>query len=236
MNDKHMKETIYLVKQEIAKKTERTHISFWEFLKMQIRFVGWRIWVVQVIAVGVICLCMTSFFGKYYMENPRYLLRMLMILAIVVLMTAIPFSYRSIRYCMQEVEAVTYISSVRLLLARLFIVAIGDAVLLGSIYILAITNSVVSKMLVFFCLAIPFLMVGNGCLFMMRHLRPKQYLQGSMGLCIGMIGLLLYKGLWMQDVFQNGWYGLLISSLLTILCIYQIWNLQDSSYTELQIL
>ena len=235
MSDKHMKETICLVKKEIVRKAERRRLFFWGFLKMQMRFVGWKIWTMQGIILGLIYLLMTDFFGKYYMENPGFLRKLLMVLAIVVLMTAIPFSYRSVHYRMQEVEAVTYVSSVRLLMARLLILAIGDGVLLGSIYAIAIVNSVMPKMLIFLCLSLPFLTVCNGCLFMAGHLQSKYFPQGCAGLCTAMIGLVLHKGLWLENLFQNGLYGLLVSGLLVILCIYQIWNMQDSSYTELQI-
>lgn len=235
MENDHMQETICLVKKEIVRKAKRRHLSFWGFLKMQMRFVGWKIWTLQGIILGFIYLFMSDFFGKYYMENPGFLIKLLMVLAIVVLMTAIPFFYRSIYCRMQEVEAVTYVSSVRLLMARLLIVAIGDGVLLGSVYAIAIVNSVMPKLLIFLCLSLPFLTVCNGCLFMAGHLKPKHFLHGSIGLCMVTIGLLWYKGRWLESLFQNGVYGLLISGLLTILCIYQIGNMQDFSYTELQI-
>lgn len=236
MNDKHMKETICLVKKEISRKAERKHIPFWQFLKIQMRFVGWKIWTLQAIILGAIYFCMAEFFGKYYMENPGRLLKLLMVLAIVVLMTAIPFVYRSIRYRMQEIEAVTYVSSLRLLVARLLIVAVGDGVLLVNIYVIACVNSVLSNMIIFLCLSIPFLTVCNGCLFMVGHLKPKHFLQGSMGLCTAMIGVFLYKGLWLEKLFQDRLYGLLISVALVLLCIYQIWKMHNSSYVELQII
>lgn len=235
MRANHMKETVYLVKNEIVKKAKRRRLSFWEFLKTQIRFIGWKIWTMQTIILGMIYLCMTEFFIKYPMEDQGYLIKLLMVLAIVVLMTAIPFLYRSIRYRMQEVEAATYVSSVRFLMARLIIIAIGDGVLLGSIYIMAIANAVMPKMIIFLCLSVPFLIACNGCLFMVAHLKPKHFLQGSIGLCMAMIEVFLHKGLWMEKLFQNGINGLLINGLLMLLCIYQIWKIKDSSYMELQI-
>ena len=235
MRTNHMKETVYLVKNEIVKKAKRRRLSFWEFLKTQIRFIGWKIWMMQMMVLGIIYLCMTKFFGKYPMKDQGYLIKLLMVLAIVVLMTAIPFLYRSIRYRMQEVEAATYVSSVRFLMARLIIIAIGDGVLLGSIYIITIANAVMPKMIIFLCLSIPFLTACNGCLFMVGHLKPKHFLQGSIGLCMAMIEVFLHKGLWMEKLFQNGIYGLLINGLLMLLCIYQIWKIQDSSYMESQI-
>ena len=100
MRTDHMNETIYLVRKEIDKKAERKRLSFWQFLKTQIRFIGWKIWMMQLVLLGVVYACMTGFFEKYYREHPEDLPRLLMILAIIVLMTAIPFLYRSIRYRM----------------------------------------------------------------------------------------------------------------------------------------
>lgn len=236
MKDDHMKETIYLVRKEIIKKAERKRCSFWGFLKTQIRFVGWKIWTIQAIILSIIYWGMTEYFGKYYMENPVFLLKLLMILAIAVSMTAIPFLYRSICYRMQEVEAATYVSSVKLLMSRLFIVAVGDGVLLGSIYGIASLHSVLPKMMIFLCLNISFLVICNGYLFMLSHLKPDHFLKGSIGICMVLGVLFLYKGYWLVNLFQNGLCGVLISVLLMMLCIYQIWKIQNSSYTELQLL
>ena len=235
MNTDHMKETIFLARKEIAKKAQRERISFWQFLKIQIRFIGWKIWLMQGIVLGGIYACMTGFFEKYYTEHPEDLPRLLMILAIIVLMTAIPFLYRSIRYRMQEIESVTYVSSVRLMMSRLFIIAVGDSVILASMYVMASSNSIIPKMLLFLCLSIPFFAACNGCLYMVGHLKSEYFLHGSIGLCLAMIGLFLYKGVWLELLFQNGIYGLLLCVLLILLCIYQIWNMQESSYAELQI-
>ena len=235
MRTDHMNETIYLVRNEIAKKAERKRMSFWQFLRTQVRFIGWKIWMMQLMVLGVVYTCMTGFFEKYYTEHPEDLPRLLMILAIIVLMTAIPFLYRSIRCRMQEIESVTYVSSVRLMMARLFIIAVGDSVILGSMYVMAISNSIIPKMLLLLCLSIPFFAACNGCLYMMGHLKPEHFMQGSIGLCLVMIGLFLYKGAWLEVIFQNRIYGLLLWVLLMMLCIYQIWNMQKSSYTELQI-
>lgn len=235
MRTDHMNETIYLVRKEITKKAERKRVSFWQFLKTQIKFIGWKIWMMQLVVLGVIYACMTGFFEKYYTEHPEDLPRLLMVLAVIVLMTAIPFLYRSIRYRMQEIESATYVSSVRLMMARLFIIAVGDGVILGSMYVMAIFSSIIPKMLLFLCLSIPFFAACNGCLYMVGHLNPEHFMQGSIGFCMAMIGLFLYKGAWLELLFQNGIYGLLLCVLLMILCIYQIWNMQESSYTEPQI-
>lgn len=235
MNTDHMKETIFLARKEIAKKAQRERISFWQFLKIQIRFIGWKIWLMQGIVLGGIYACMTGFFEKYYVDHTEDLPKLLMVFATVVLMTAIPFLYRSIRYGMQEIESVTYVSSLRLMMARLLIIAIGDSMMLASIYVMAISNSILSKMVLFLCLGIPFFVACNGCLFMIGHLKPEYFLQGSIGLCAAMIGLFLYKGVWLEVLFQNGIYGIIICGLLMILCIYQIWDMQNSSYVELQI-
>lgn len=235
MRDDHMKETICLVKKEIEKKAQRNRLSFWQFLKTQIRFIGWKIWIIQMILQGIIYVCMKKFFGKYYLEHPEDLPKIVMVWAIVVLMTAIPFLYKSYQHKMQEIEAVTYVSSARLMIARLFIVGIGDVILLGSIYAIVVANVVIPKIMLFLCLSIPFLVACNGCLFMVRYLKPRAFLQSSIGFCMLMIGILLYKGEWWEKLFQNGLQGLLISGLLILLCFIQIWNMQDSSYVELQI-
>ena len=73
MRDEHMRETICLVRKEIAKKAERRRLSFGQFLLIQIRFVGWKIWMIQIVVLGIIYLGMTEYFGKYYAEHPELL-------------------------------------------------------------------------------------------------------------------------------------------------------------------
>lgn len=235
MRDEHMQETICLVKKEIARKAERSRLSFWHFLLTQIRFIGWKIWTLQMIVLVGIYLCMTEFFGKYYLEHEDELPRILMVVAVVVLMTLIPFLYRSFRYQMQEVEAVAYVSLVRLMMTRMLIVAIGDGVLFGSTYVMVAVNSTIPKMIIFMCLSIPFFAAGSGCLFIARHLKAKYFLQGSIGLCMALIGLFLHKKLWLLLLFESEIYGLVISALLWLLCAYQIWKMRNSAYVELQV-
>ena len=66
MRDDHIKETIYIVKKEIEKKAQHNRLSFWQFLKTQIRFIGWKIWIMQMILQWIIYVCMKKFFSKYY--------------------------------------------------------------------------------------------------------------------------------------------------------------------------
>ena len=108
MRDEHMQETICLVRREIARKAERSRLSFGHFLLTQIRFIGWKIWTLQMIVLVGIYLCMTEFFGKYYLEHEEELPRILMVVAVVVLMTLIPFLYRSFRYRMPD-KTIIYI-------------------------------------------------------------------------------------------------------------------------------
>lgn len=122
-----------LARQETRKRKNRQRITFMQFLRMQVRFVGWKVWTIQGAALIMICWMMVRLYGEGYWTNPQSVASVLGSLSVLVFMTIPPFLYRSNRYGMQEVEAATRFSSSRLLLARFIIVGAGDAALVSCI-------------------------------------------------------------------------------------------------------
>lgn len=153
-------------------------------------------------------------------------------------MTALPFIYRSIRYQMQEVEAATYFSSVKLLMARLAVIGIGDIFILAGICILTLVKTPLLAGNAILNLCFPFLLVVSGCLFMLGHFNPKHFFVGSLVFCsVLVLGCAVIPGRFealFQQTFTVGWMG--ICALLILFCTQQFqYILYRSSYTEMQI-
>ena len=119
-----MSEAILLARKEAYSRQQR--LSFPQFLSMQIRFIGWKVWAVQAACLLTVCGLLSHLLGQGYWKDPQSVAGLLVCLSLLTFMAAPPFLYRSVRYRMQEVEAAARFSSVQLLMARLIIIGIGD--------------------------------------------------------------------------------------------------------------
>ena len=234
----HFADTCLRAGEEICLKQRRERISFPSFLSMQIKFIGRKIWLAQGIFLLFVNGMFRSLYGNDYPENPLSAAKLLFCLSVLVFMTALPFLYRSARYQMQEIEAASRFSCVRLLAAKLVIVGIGDLFILGGIFCIATwrTSLTAGSTLLYLCF--PFLSAGSGCLYLLGHCSPKQFFAGSMGLCTFLIlaaATLLRRGTVLFFCsFSAGWITACI--FLTVFCIWQFrYILCRSSYTEMQL-
>lgn len=235
-NEKHLQNTILLVKEEACQKKKRERISFSRFLIMQTKYIGWKIWSVQGIFLLFISYLLSRFYD--YRESPQFVTKLLFCLSILLFMTALPFIYRSVRYQMQEIEAATRFSCVKLLMAKLIIIGIGDIFMMSGIFFTTIIKTSLQADSVILYLCFPFLLVSSGCLFMLGHFTPKHFFAGSMGLCLFFIiiipGILGQYEVIFQQSFSVRW--LVVCVMLISFCIWQFhYIIYRSCYTEKQI-
>lgn len=235
-NGAHLQATILMAEREVCLKQRRRRISFARFLGKQIPMIGWKLWSLQ----GVFLLSVYAIFSDSakYLRSPLRLAKLLFCLSIAVFMTALPLLYRSARYRMQEVEAAARFSSVRLLLARLIAISIGDILLLCGIFLTAVAKTSLSTDNTVIYLCFPFLLAGSGCLYMLGHLPPNRFLAGSLLFCTAL--LLVFSVLPEQCafLFQPSLLAAQIIScaLLLVFCSQQLhYLIKISSYEELQL-
>ena len=168
----------------------------------------------------------------------RYVIRVVCCFSLLVSMTALPFIHRSIYHKMHEVEASSLFSSMRLLLAKLILLGIGDVLILSMILLVtAIRTSIFTDSLLLYLL-FPFLLASSGAVFLLRHLSAEHYIGGSLvfyGFLL--ILFLMSDGLWpvlYQQTFSAGWIA--VCAGLAAFCIWQFSSLaRQSSYAELQL-
>lgn len=180
-NNAHIQATILLSKREACLRQERTRITYFCFLKKQIRFIAWKVWAAQSMLLLIISILLSRFFNPLFM--PRQTVKLLACLSVLIFMTALPLLYRSVRYRMQEVETATHFSGVKLLLARLFIIGIGDICLLTGVFLTTVIKTALPADSIVFCLCFPFLLAGCGSLYMLGHFPPRRFFIGSLLYC-----------------------------------------------------
>lgn len=235
-NDAHLHATISLVEKEVCLRQQRRRITFSRFLAKQIGFTWRNLWIVQ----GISLIILRILFSRFYSDSitPLYLIKLLACLSILIFMSALPLLYRSARYQMQEVEAASRFSGVKLLLARLIVIGIGDACLLTSLFLTTILKTILPADSAAFCLCFPFLLAGGGCLYLLGHFPPKQFFAGSLLLC-SFLAVAFGITPW-QDTFL---YQPSLTAVRVILCalpfafcVQQLrYLMKGSSYEEMQL-
>ncbi len=215
----------------------RQRLSFPQFLSMQIRFIGWKVWAVQGASLLGVCWLLSHLFGQEYWKDPQSVAGLLICLSLFTFMAAPPFLYRSIRYRMQEVEAAARFSSVRLLMARLIIIGVGDAILLSGILLTAAVKTALQPSSAVVSVAFPFLLASSGCLYLLGHVSPRRFLAGSMGLCgfLLMVLSLAHRHFHLFFCLSPGWIG--VCTLLVAFCCHQFhYLLNNCAYAEMQVI
>lgn len=230
-----MSAAVLLARKEAYSRRQR--LSFPQFLSMQIRFIGWKVWAAQAACLLTVCGLLYNLFGQGYWKDPQSVAGLLVCLSLFTFMTAPPFLYRSIRYRMQEVEAAARFSSVRLLMARLIIIGIGDGVLLSAILLTAAAKTTLQLGGAALSVIFPFLLACSGCLYLLGHVCPRQFLAGSMGLCgfLLMVLSLAHRHFHLFFRLSPGWIG--VCTLLIVFCCHQFHHLlYHYAYAEMQVI
>lgn len=72
-------------------------IGFAAFLGTQVRFLGWKIWLVQALCLLAANAGLSNAFGMTYFTYPRLLVQCLCCLSVLVMLTALPVLYEAAR-------------------------------------------------------------------------------------------------------------------------------------------
>ena len=235
VRENHFEETILLVKEEARRKKKRERFSFLRFLIMQGKYIGWKIWGVQGMVLLIISYLLTCFY--HYRVSPPFVAKLMFYLSVLVFMTALPFIYRSVRYQMQEIEAATRFSSVKLLMARLIIIFIGDVFMMSGIFFTTIIKTSLQADSILLYLCFPFLLVTAAVCLCWDILRQNIFSPAVWDYAYFSLSLFAAPGQYgalFQQSFSVRW--LAVCLLLISFCIKQFYYItHHSCYTEMQI-
>ena len=218
ISEEHLIQTMQASRMAYQSRRQRERIRYSAFLSRQVRFVGAPVWLLQ----GFLLLCAFWLFGFAdigAVSNlaPRHLPVLLGCFAVFIAMTSIPFIGRSARYGMLETEMATRISIPRLLLTRIFIIGIGNVLLLTVSFFLASTKAELGTGSIALYLLLPYLTACCGCLFIQVYAHRGYQGFVSTAFCFSLTALLfmLYKTA--PVVYEQTSVG--IWGVLCVLCV-----------------
>lgn len=215
----------------------RDSSSFREFLLLQIRFIGLRMWAVQMALFAALGSVLWVLMGRGFWQEERYVARFLCGLSQAVSVSALPFICRTFRYRMHEIEASSRYSFAGVLLAKMLMTAMGDAVLLGAVFLGTVLRTGLLAGNVLLYLLLPFLLTKWLSLSLMGRIPAAAFPASCMAIgaallvALGIAGR-LWDGFYMQT-FTPGW--LAVCALIMLLCVRQEMKLvRNAVYLELQ--
>lgn len=228
-----MQQTATLAAQAAATHAPRERLRFAAFLGIQVRFIGWKIWLLQAFCLLAAHSVLEVLLGHYYFLEARIAAQCLGCLSVLVMLTALPFIRTATLYRMQELESATRCSSLRLLMAKLILVGLGDVAMLAALWIYALVCTPLSAQALPFCLFVPFLAAASGGLTLLTHVTPRTFNLASLGWCALLcIGCML-SGRWLALLTEIGPWLALLLLLYCGFALRRLWLSAD--FCELQL-
>lgn len=228
-----------LAQEEGRQIPERDRIPFSAFLSMQIRFIGWKIWAAQGGLLAAICGLFAVSMGEHFLDAPRNAGLLLCCLSVLVFMTALPFIHRAFYYKMHEIEAATRFSSVKLLVAKLLVIGIGDVSMLGGILCMAVYSTPLPAQSALLYVLLPFLLASSGFLYLLGHIPATRFALG--GILTGLLPMLAFALLaklypaFYQQAFSLQWAAVCMT--LAAFCGFRLHQIiRRSAYMEMQLI
>ena len=230
ISEEHLIQTMRASCIAYQNRRQRKRILYPTFLLRQVRFIGAPVWLLQ----GFLLLCAYWLFGFANIDTvsslaPRHLPVLLGCFAVFIAMTSIPFIGRSAQHKMLETEMATRISIPKLLLARISIIGVGNALLLTVSFLLASTKAELGTGSIALYLLLPYLLACCGCLFIGVY--AHKWYRGfiSTAFCFSLTALLfvLYQAApVVYDQTSVGIWGA-VCALCAVILIMGIYRLLD---------
>lgn len=238
MSQEDMDSLIETLLVESSMRKKRRPIGTFDFLKRQVRFIGWRIWFCQGILLTCILIMFVGFVNQSIGDVTRMIKHLLFGFSLLVSAVILPTIYRSLRYRMQEVEATTYFSTARILIAKLIVVGLGDLVMLFGIWFCASVKTSISISSITLYVFLPFLLASCGLFYIMGHCNIRLLLPESAGyyilLCAGYIITRRFQPIIFEKNFSVVWVVMCVFLIVT--CLYQVYQIiKKAAFTEMQI-
>ncbi len=212
--------------------------SFRGFLLLQVRFIGLRMWAVQTVLFAALGSVLWTLMGRGFWQEERYAAQFLCGLSLAAACSSLPFLYRSFRCRMHETEASSRYSFAGVLLARMLMTAMGDAVLLGTVFLGAFLRTGLPAGSILLYLLLPFLLASWLSLSLMGRVPAAAFPAACMAaeaVILTVLGIAgrLWEGFYLQTL-APAWLAVCV--LITLLCVRQAMRLvRNAVYPEPQL-
>lgn len=204
----------------LASRKKRERIGFGEFLLLQIRFTGWKIWILQAVLFGAAGIFLSRVYGDIYQINKDKIPFLLCCCAVMIAMTAIPFLQRSLRCRMYETEAASRMSAGKLLASWIVLAGVGDMAGLLMLLVLTVRKTPLEYGSAVLYLAVPFLAAAAVLFYLLVHLKLRYFSLSSVCVCAALLlvfGICSeYYPVFFRQTFTAGW-GLVCLCLLAFM-------------------
>lgn len=189
-------------------------IDFGDFIRMQVRFIGGWIWIIQaMILIGFLVLISQNNFEG---DNLKNIVVLFSLAAPMIAFVGFPELLKSYAHDMEEIELCTRFSMRKLIAARMIILGFVDLFCLTIILaVSAFHNDSVFIFRMILYLVVPFNVTCCGCITVMNHVKSRQggYYCGIICfLCMAVFGWLSFVKSYYETVSQGVW---LIMFLIT---------------------
>lgn len=163
-----MRRTVRLAKAAYRERQVSVRIGFWEFLSMQLRFIGKWVWLAQ----AALLLPVLAAAGRPPAGNS--LLLFFASAAPLVAFLGFPEILKSYSHGMAEIEACTRFSMRKLMGARMLILGLADLCCLTVILAASAAHSGLPFLQMILYLFVPFNCSCCGCLTVLDHVKSRQ--------------------------------------------------------------
>ena len=164
-----MRKTVRLAEAAYQKRQAAERIGFWEFLSLQLRFIGKWVWLAQAALLFPVLLAVSR--SPRDMDEMRSVFLILSCAAPLLAFLGFPEILKSYSHGMAEIEACTRFSTRRLMGARMLILGLADLCCL-TVILAASSGVPVLRMILY--LFVPFNVTCCGCLTVLDHVKGRQ--------------------------------------------------------------
>ena len=151
-----------------------SRISPFEMFIRLLRFISWKIWLVQGIFLIGFCRGLINIAGLDLGFSPGITIRLICLICGSIPFITIPFLHRSMQYKMQEIEMASYLSFSMQMLTRLLSIAIGNICMLASGVIISIYVMHMPLMASMVYWMTPFLIFSTLILVILTHVSANR--------------------------------------------------------------
>ena len=196
-----MNELLFLVKVQFRIRKRNERMGFGKLLFSQIRFIGMRIWGLEIVMAILGGFVLRELFMDSYFFTPRKIAFFFFFSTVGASMLLLPFIYRSFRFGMVEIEGAAYFSIRRILICRFLLFFGGEIVIAAIVWIIGCGGQFVNGYMLVYVL-LPLLLTGDGALLFLKNASPEKlhfsYL-GYAGTLLALFSVSYYVAPWLFD-------------------------------------
>lgn len=181
-SEEHIQKTIDLCRAAYSVRRCMRPLSTPQMILSQFRFIAKSIWALQALVLLVMCFAVHQ---AALAQDALNIAHTMSLASVFTAMTMLPLYGRAGKYRMQEIEGATRLSRARLILAKLCVVGLGDAVCLIAFTFFSFGSMAkpLSATLVF--IVMPFLLTSFADLFVLNRIKKSYGISVSVVVGIG---------------------------------------------------